>query len=171
MRISAPVQTGPGTHPASYTMGTGSIPGGKRPVRGVDHPPAWSADVKKRVELYFYSPVWAFVACSRTNFTLPEHLKFWAPSNTCPSVTSPFKSAGASVQSTTGSRDVGISGSNAGYTVFRVVWRVLATHSILQFPLHFPSRASPFAIRFQLDSTSVCFCVFCFAFVCRQTSA
>jgi hypothetical protein len=33
------------------------------------------------------------------------------------------------------------------------VWRVLATHSIRQFPLHFPSRASPFAITFQLDST------------------
>jgi hypothetical protein len=33
--------------------------------------------------------------------------------------TSPFKSAGASVQSTTGSRGERISGSNAGYTVFR----------------------------------------------------
>jgi len=32
---------------------------------------------------------------------------------------SPFKSAGASVQSTTGSRGVRISGSNAGYTMFR----------------------------------------------------
>jgi hypothetical protein len=33
--------------------------------------------------------------------------------------TSPFKSTGASVQSTTGSRGVRISDSNAGYTVFR----------------------------------------------------
>ena len=33
--------------------------------------------------------------------------------------TSPFKSAGVSVQSTTGSRSVRISGSNAGYTMFR----------------------------------------------------
>jgi len=32
-----------------------------------------------------------------------------------------------------------------------VVWRVLATHSIRQFPLHFPTRASPSAITFQLD--------------------
>ena len=32
---------------------------------------------------------------------------------------SPFKSAGASVQSTTGSRVVRISGSNVGYTMFR----------------------------------------------------
>jgi len=33
--------------------------------------------------------------------------------------TSPFKSAGTSVQSATGSRGVRISGSNAGYTKFR----------------------------------------------------
>jgi hypothetical protein len=33
--------------------------------------------------------------------------------------TSPFTSIGASVQSTTGSRGVRISGSNAGYTMFR----------------------------------------------------
>jgi hypothetical protein len=33
--------------------------------------------------------------------------------------TSPFKSAGASVQSTAGSRGVGIGGSDAAYTVFR----------------------------------------------------
>jgi len=35
-----------------------------------------------------------------------------------------------------------------------VVLRVLATHSIRQFSLHFPSRASPCAITFQLDSTT-----------------
>ena len=35
-----------------------------------------------------------------------------------------------------------------------VVWRVLATHFIRQFLLHFPSRASPCAITFQPDSTS-----------------
>ena len=34
-----------------------------------------------------------------------------------------------------------------------VVWRVLATHSIRQFPLHFSSRASPCAITFQLGCT------------------
>jgi hypothetical protein len=28
-RFSAPVQTGPGAHPASYTTDTGSFPGGK----------------------------------------------------------------------------------------------------------------------------------------------
>jgi hypothetical protein len=112
---------------------------------------------------------------------------------------------GASVQSTTGSRGVRISGSIAGYTMYRgrvkstgyplhspvspslplpcvtvchhistgllydmvvmavmlntpcteVVWRVLATHSIRQFPLYFPSHASPCAITFLLDSTTV----------------
>ena len=67
---------------------------------------------------------------------------------------SPFKSTGESVQSTIGSRGVRISGSNVGYTVFRGSLRVLATHSIRQFPLHFPSCASPCAIRFQLDSTA-----------------
>ena len=35
-----------------------------------------------------------------------------------------------------------------------VVWRVLATHSIRQFPLHFPSRTSPCAITFQLGSNT-----------------
>jgi hypothetical protein len=45
--------------------------------------------------------------CAETRFRLP------------PKGTSPFKSAWASVQSTTGSRGVRISGSNAGYTVFR----------------------------------------------------
>ena len=36
-------------------------------------------------------------------------------------------------------------------TCFEVECRVLATHSIRQFPLHFPSRASPCAITFQLE--------------------
>ena len=51
-RFSAPVQTGPGAHPAFYTMGTGiSFSGVKRPGHGVDHPPLPSAEVKERVEL------------------------------------------------------------------------------------------------------------------------
>ena len=70
-----------------------------------------------------------------------------------PKRTSPFKSAGASVQLTAGSRGVHISISNAGYTTFRGSVRVLATHSICQLPLHFPSHASPCAIRFQTHST------------------
>jgi hypothetical protein len=45
-RSSAPVQTGPGAYPASYTMGAGSFPGVKRPGRGADHPPPTSTEVK-----------------------------------------------------------------------------------------------------------------------------
>jgi len=36
----------------------------------------------------------------------------------------------------------------------KVVRRVLATHNIRQFPLHFPSRASSCAITFQLESAT-----------------
>jgi hypothetical protein len=60
-RFYTPVQTGPEAHPGSCTMDTGSFPGVKRPGRGVDHPPPFSADVKERVELYLYSaygPSW-----------------------------------------------------------------------------------------------------------------
>jgi len=53
-RVSAPVQTGLGAHSASYTMGTGSLPGVKRPGRGADHPSPSSAEVEGRVELYIY---------------------------------------------------------------------------------------------------------------------
>jgi len=38
-----------------------------------------------------------------------------------------------------------------------VVWWVLATHSIRQFPFHFLSRVSPYAITFQLESTYLAF--------------
>jgi hypothetical protein len=51
--------------------------------------------------------------------------------------TSPFKSAGASVQSTAGSRGVRISGSNAGYTMFR------GSDKGTGYPLHSP--VFPFA--------------------------
>jgi ribosomal protein L31 len=68
--------------------------------------------------------------------------------------TSSLKSVGASVQSTAGSRGVRISVTNAWHTTFRGSVRVLATHSTRQFPLHFPSRASPCAIRFQTHSTT-----------------
>ena len=38
-KFSTPVQTGPGAHPLSYTVGTGSFPGVKRSRPCVDHPP------------------------------------------------------------------------------------------------------------------------------------
>jgi hypothetical protein len=40
------VQTGPGAHPASCTMGTESFSEVKRPGRGADHPPPPSAEVE-----------------------------------------------------------------------------------------------------------------------------
>jgi hypothetical protein len=63
-RFSAPVQTGPEARRASYTMGTGTFPGLKRPGRGVDHPPSYSDEAKERVELYLYypyGPSWLFL--------------------------------------------------------------------------------------------------------------
>jgi len=47
-RFSAPVQTGPGAHPTSYTLGTGSFRGVKRPGRGADHPPYLVPRLKKK---------------------------------------------------------------------------------------------------------------------------
>jgi len=59
--------------------------------------------------------------------------------------TSPFKSVGASVQSTTGSRGVRISGSNAGYTMFRVSVKCTG------YPLH-----SPVSPSLPLPCVTVC---------------
>jgi hypothetical protein len=56
-RFSAPVQTGPGAHPSTYTKCTGFIYRGvKRPEHGVNHPTPCRAEVKERVELYLYFP-------------------------------------------------------------------------------------------------------------------
>ena len=52
-RFSSPVQTGPGAHLTSYTMGTESFLRVKRPTT---HPPPSSAEVEGRVELYICSP-------------------------------------------------------------------------------------------------------------------
>ena len=66
-RFSAPVQTGSEAHPASYTMGTGSFPGVKRPGRGVDYPLPSSTEIKDGVELYLCStsgPSWPVLGCT-----------------------------------------------------------------------------------------------------------
>jgi hypothetical protein len=57
-----PSRPPPGTHPASYTMGTGSFSGVKRPGCGVDHNPQLAARLKERAELCR-----AFMAFSRVN--------------------------------------------------------------------------------------------------------
>jgi len=56
--ISYPFQSGPGAHPASHKMGTGSFPEVKQPKRGVHHPPASNAEVKETVDVYLYFPFW-----------------------------------------------------------------------------------------------------------------
>jgi len=65
---SATAHTGPGAHPASYTMGTVSVPGVKRTGRVLDLLPLSSAEVKERV-----LPLWVFMACSRVSFTFTLH--------------------------------------------------------------------------------------------------
>jgi len=75
-RFSAPVQTGSGAYSASYTMGTGSFPGIKRPGRSVDHQLPSNTEVKKRVELYLYSthgPSWTVIGWT---LLLPFYLHF-----------------------------------------------------------------------------------------------
>jgi len=46
-RFSAPVQTGPRAHSASYRVNTGSNPGVNRPGRGADCPPHLAPRLKK----------------------------------------------------------------------------------------------------------------------------
>ena len=49
-RFSTPLQSGPGAHPASRTMGTGTLfPGVKRPEHSLDHPDPSSAEGKHEV--------------------------------------------------------------------------------------------------------------------------
>jgi hypothetical protein len=47
----------------------GLFPGVKRPGHVVDYPPPSSVEVKERVELYLHCTLWAFVDCTRVNFT------------------------------------------------------------------------------------------------------
>ena len=46
-KISAPVQSGTGAHPTSYTVCTVSFPGVKWSGRGVDHPPHLAPKLKE----------------------------------------------------------------------------------------------------------------------------
>ena len=68
-KFSSPVQTGPGAHPASCTMGTRSFPWDKAAGAWRWPPTTSSNEVKERVQLYLYPHLWAFVACYRVNFT------------------------------------------------------------------------------------------------------
>jgi len=76
-RFSAPVQTGPGAHPASCTMGIGSFP-------GVETAGAWglpltpsSAEVLERVELYLYPPSGQNLAYKKGETYLPAKILYF----------------------------------------------------------------------------------------------
>jgi len=80
-RFSAPVQTGPGAHPASCTMGTGSFPGVKS-GRGVTLTPhsllvPWSRKDRAipLLPLWAVRPVQSLSACTRA------HLSFYFTSS------------------------------------------------------------------------------------------
>ena len=103
----------------------------------------------KCIYIYIYIQSWPKVGIARAE---RDGTRAETRFRLSPKRTSLFKSVGASVQSTAGSRGVCISLSNAGYTTFGGGVRVLATLSIRQFPLHFPSRASPCATRFRTSS-------------------
>jgi hypothetical protein len=53
--FSTTVQKGSGAHLASYAMGTGYLPGLKRPERVIQHTTVFSDEIKERLELYDYS--------------------------------------------------------------------------------------------------------------------
>ena len=75
-RFSAPVQTGPGAHPASCTMGTGYFPGVKsgRGVTLTPHPLlvpwSWKGRAIPLLPLWAVWPVQSISACTRVYFTL-----------------------------------------------------------------------------------------------------
>jgi len=73
-RDFSPVQTGPGAHPASCTMGTGSFPGVKcsQGMLLTTHPLLVLRS--GRVELYLYPPSGPHQACS--GITLPFYLLY-----------------------------------------------------------------------------------------------
>ena len=62
--FSTTIQTSPGAHSASYTMGTESFPGVKRPGRGVHHPPP-SSDKVEGLRGLFYGEVYFTYATNR----------------------------------------------------------------------------------------------------------
>jgi len=73
-RFSVPVQTGPGAHPATYAMGSGSLSGIKRPGRRVYQQHHLAKRLKKEWS-YISTPLNEFVTTSRVTlaiFPLPD---------------------------------------------------------------------------------------------------
>ena len=84
-KFSAPVQTGPGAHPASCTMGTGSFPGVKsgRGVTLTRHPflVPWSRKGRAipLLPLWAVRPVQSLSAFTRVQFTFTFTIKQTEP--------------------------------------------------------------------------------------------
>jgi hypothetical protein len=72
--FSHPPRPSWGPHCLLYIDNRLSFPVVKLPGRGVNHPHAASAEVKEKVELYFWAPLWAFVAYSRLHFDIKENI-------------------------------------------------------------------------------------------------
>ena len=84
-RFSAPVQTGPGAHPASCTMGTGSFQGVKR-GRGVTLTPhpllvpwSWKGIAIPLLPLWAIWPVQSLSACTSPHLTSILFGHMWLP--------------------------------------------------------------------------------------------
>ena len=79
-RFSAPVQTGPGIHPASCTMGTGSFPGvnSSQGVTLTPHPLlvpwSWKSKAMPLLPLLAIRPVQSLSACTRVTFTFYDKI-------------------------------------------------------------------------------------------------
>jgi len=82
-RFSALVQAGPGTHPASCTMGTGSFSGAKsgRDVTLTPHPLlvpwSWKSRAIPLLPLWAVRPVQSLSACTRVRFTFNFFIIRW----------------------------------------------------------------------------------------------
>ena len=91
-RFSAPVQIGPGAHPASRTMDTGSFPEVKsgRSVKLTPHPLlvpwSWKSIAIPLLPLWVVRPVQSLSACTRVHFTLP----YWTSARPVRTVRSPW---------------------------------------------------------------------------------
>ena len=134
--LSKRTHTRSGTHTAWYSMYTGVLSLG----READHVPPSGAEVKNDVEAswnvmaHAQKPDFAFRRNGRVhlNRRVISSVDYWQPRCT---------------------HQLLLSVVMLDAPCSEVVWKVLATHSIRLFPLHFPSRASPCVITFQLESS------------------
>jgi hypothetical protein len=73
-RFSAPVQTGPGVHPVSYTMGTGSFPEVSSRFLVLTTHPSLAPRLKKEYG-YTSTPLWTIVASSWENVYILQRFR------------------------------------------------------------------------------------------------